>query len=52
MSDKYINKTIKYIDSHNKQPNETHSNFTQVINIDKTLIQLLCLDVLLKKAII
>ena len=50
MSDKYINKTIKYIDSHNKQPNETHSNFSQVINIDKDVDTVVMLRCVIKKS--
>ena len=51
MSTKYINSQIVYIDSHDKLPNETHSDFSITINLNNKEVDTVCvLRAVIKKS--
>ena len=44
MSDTFLNKYLVYIDSHDKQANEQHNNFSITVNIPKDVDQVCVLS--------
>lgn len=50
MTDKYPNKQFVFIDSHNKQSNESHNDFSVIVNLDKPVDTVCMIRAVIKKS--